>query len=94
MVPCSGSDLVWRVRCLREACLGIIKRAYPETKSEHREEYAAAFRSVGVKTNSQVQQHIQAQQKRWVQLFKVRSDSRSHITCGLSIISRNTGSSS
>uniref|UniRef100_A0AAR2LQY6 Ubiquitin-protein ligase E3C n=1 Tax=Pygocentrus nattereri TaxID=42514 RepID=A0AAR2LQY6_PYGNA len=71
MMPFSLSELVTLSRCLRDACLGIIKLAYPETKSEHREEYAAAFRSVGVKTNSQVQQHIQAQQKRWVQLFKV-----------------------
>ncbi|XP_066537591.1 ubiquitin-protein ligase E3C [Hoplias malabaricus] len=71
MMPFSLSELVTLSRCLRDACLGIIKLAYPETKSEHREEYAAAFRSVGVKTNSQVQQRIQAQQKRWVQLFKV-----------------------
>lgn len=72
MMPFSLTELVTLSRCLRDACLGIIKLAYPETKSEHREEYAAAFRSVGVKTNSQVQQRIQAQQKRWVQLFKVR----------------------
>ncbi|KAL0188192.1 hypothetical protein M9458_015291, partial [Cirrhinus mrigala] len=63
MMPFSLAELVTLSRCLRDACLGIIKLAYPETKTEHKED-------VGVKTNSQVQQRIQAQQKRWVQLFK------------------------
>lgn len=72
MMPFTISELVNLSRCLRDACLGIIKLAYPETKAEHREEYMAAFRSVGVKTNAEVQQRIQAEQKRWVQLFKVR----------------------
>ncbi|GAA6094490.1 ubiquitin-protein ligase E3C isoform X2 [Tachysurus ichikawai] len=71
MMPFSLPELVTLSRCLRDACLGIIKLAHPETKSGHSEEYAAAFRSVGVKTSSQVQQRIQNQQKRWVQLFKV-----------------------
>lgn len=71
MMPFTLSELVTLSRCLRDACLGIIKLAYPETKTEHREEYMAAFRSVGVKTNTEVQQRIQAEQKRWVQLFKV-----------------------
>uniref|UniRef100_A0AAY5EN53 Ubiquitin-protein ligase E3C n=1 Tax=Electrophorus electricus TaxID=8005 RepID=A0AAY5EN53_ELEEL len=71
MMPFSLAELVTLSRCLRDACLGIIKLAYPETKSEHREEYAAALRSVGVSPRSHAQQCIQAQQKRWVQLFKV-----------------------
>ncbi|XP_030204632.1 ubiquitin-protein ligase E3C isoform X1 [Gadus morhua] len=71
MMPFSLLELVTLSRCLRDACLGIIKLAYPETKTEHREEYMAAFRSVGVKTNMEVQQRILAEQKRWVQLFKV-----------------------
>ncbi|XP_041737018.1 ubiquitin-protein ligase E3C [Coregonus clupeaformis] len=71
MMPFTLSELVNLSRLLRDACLGIIKLAYPETKTEHREEYMAAFRSVGVKTNIEVQQRIQAEQKRWVQLFKV-----------------------
>lgn len=70
-MPFTLVELVTLSRCLRDACLGIIKLAYPETKTEHREEYMAAFRSVGVKTNTEVQQRIQAEQKRWVQLFKV-----------------------
>ena len=74
MMPFSLLELVTLSRCLRDACLGIIKLAYPETKTEHREEYMAAFRSVGVKTNMEVQQRIQAEQKRWVQLFKVGPD--------------------
>ncbi|KAJ8376784.1 hypothetical protein SKAU_G00073640 [Synaphobranchus kaupii] len=71
MMPFTLAELVTLSRCLRDACLGIIKLAYPETKTEHREEYIAAFRSVGVKTNSEMQQRILAEQKRWVQLFKV-----------------------
>uniref|UniRef100_A0A3B5M5D2 Ubiquitin-protein ligase E3C n=1 Tax=Xiphophorus couchianus TaxID=32473 RepID=A0A3B5M5D2_9TELE len=71
MMPFTLTELVTLSRCLRDACLGIIKLAYPETKAEHREEYMAAFRSVGVKTNTEVQRRIQAEQKRWVQLFKV-----------------------
>ncbi|XP_053485781.1 ubiquitin-protein ligase E3C [Ictalurus furcatus] len=72
MMPFSLPELVTLSRCLRDACLGIIKLAHPETKSGHSEEYAAAFRSVGVKPSSQVQQQrIQNQKKRWVQLFKV-----------------------
>lgn len=70
-MPFTLSELVNLSQLLRDACLGIIKLAYPETKTEHREEYMAAFRSVGVKTNTEVQQRIQAEQKRWVQLFKV-----------------------
>ncbi|EGW12438.1 Ubiquitin-protein ligase E3C [Cricetulus griseus] len=50
---------------------GIIKLAYPETKPEVREEYVTAFQSIGVTTNSEMQQCIQMEQKRWVQLFKV-----------------------
>ncbi|XP_076828121.1 ubiquitin-protein ligase E3C [Brachyhypopomus gauderio] len=71
MMPFSLAELVTLSRCLRDACLGIIKLAYPETKSEHRQDYAAALRSVGVSTSTRVQQCIHAQQKRWVQLFKV-----------------------
>ncbi|XP_034032519.1 ubiquitin-protein ligase E3C [Thalassophryne amazonica] len=71
MMPFTLSELVTLSRCLRDACLGIIKLAYPETKTEHREEYMAAFRSVGVKTDTEVQQRIQTEQKCWVQLFKV-----------------------
>ncbi|XP_072858992.2 ubiquitin-protein ligase E3C isoform X2 [Pogona vitticeps] len=71
MMPFPLDDLVILSRCLRDACLGIIKLAYPETKPEVREEYIAAFRSVGVTTNTEMQQCIQTEQKRWIQLFKV-----------------------
>ncbi|XP_042330178.1 ubiquitin-protein ligase E3C isoform X2 [Sceloporus undulatus] len=71
MMPFTLEELVILSRCLRDACLGIIKLAYPETKPEVREEYIAAFRSVGVTTNTEMQQCIQAEQKRWIQLFKV-----------------------
>ncbi|XP_057586381.1 ubiquitin-protein ligase E3C isoform X5 [Hippopotamus amphibius kiboko] len=71
MMPFTLEELVMLSRCLRDACLGIIKLAYPETKPEVREEYVIAFQSVGVTTNSEMQQCIQMEQKRWIQLFKV-----------------------
>uniref|UniRef100_A0A8C8RX40 Ubiquitin-protein ligase E3C n=1 Tax=Pelusios castaneus TaxID=367368 RepID=A0A8C8RX40_9SAUR len=71
MMPFTLEELVILSRCLRDACLGIIKLAYPETKPEVREEYIAAFRSVGVTTNTEMQECIQTEQKRWIQLFKV-----------------------
>ncbi|KAJ6659296.1 hypothetical protein lerEdw1_019167 [Lerista edwardsae] len=71
MMPFTLEELVILSRCLRDACLGIIKLAYPETKPEVREEYIVAFRSVGVSTSSEMQQCIQTEQKRWIQLFKV-----------------------
>uniref|UniRef100_A0A674GXF7 Ubiquitin-protein ligase E3C n=1 Tax=Taeniopygia guttata TaxID=59729 RepID=A0A674GXF7_TAEGU len=71
MMPFTLEELVILSRCLRDACLGIIKLAYPETKPEVREEYIAAFQSVGVTKNTEMQQCIQTEQKRWIQLFKV-----------------------
>ncbi|OBS68855.1 hypothetical protein A6R68_02605 [Neotoma lepida] len=71
MMPFTLEELILLSRCLRDACLGIIKLAYPETKPEVREEYVTAFQSIGVTTNSEMQQCIQMEQKRWVQLFKV-----------------------
>lgn len=78
MMPFTLEELVILSRCLRDACLGIIKLAYPETKPEVREEYIAAFRSVGVTTNTEMQQCIQTEQKRWIQLFKVLDVNFSH----------------
>lgn len=71
MMPFTLEELILLSRCLRDACLGIIKLAYPETKPEVREEYVSAFQSIGVTTNSEMQHCIQMEQKRWVQLFKV-----------------------
>ncbi|XP_017201138.1 ubiquitin-protein ligase E3C isoform X2 [Oryctolagus cuniculus] len=71
MMPFTLEELIMLSRCLRDACLGIIKLAYPETKPEVREEYIAAFQSIGVTTSSEMQQCIQMEQKRWIQLFKV-----------------------
>ncbi|XP_045352281.1 ubiquitin-protein ligase E3C isoform X2 [Leopardus geoffroyi] len=70
-MPFTLEELIMLSRCLRDACLGIIKLAYPETKPEVREEYITAFQSIGVTTNSEMQQCIQMEQKRWIQLFKV-----------------------
>ncbi|XP_067909501.1 ubiquitin-protein ligase E3C [Heterodontus francisci] len=74
MMPFSLRELVTLSRCLRDACLGIIHLAYPETKPEVREEYMVAFKSIGVRTNAEMQQRIEAERKRWIQLFKVISN--------------------
>ncbi|XP_048462036.1 ubiquitin-protein ligase E3C [Rhincodon typus] len=74
MMPFTLSELVTLSRCLRDACLGIIHLAYPETKPEVREEYMVAFKSIGVRTNTEMQQRIEAERKRWIQLFKVISN--------------------
>ncbi|XP_036855091.2 ubiquitin-protein ligase E3C isoform X6 [Manis javanica] len=71
MMPFTLEELIMLSRCLRDACLGIIKLAYPETKPDVREEYIIALQSVGVTTNYEMQQCIQMEQKRWIQLFKV-----------------------
>lgn len=71
LMPFTLEELVVLSRCLRDACLGIIKLAYPETKPEVREGYLAAFQSVGGTAGADVQRRVQLEQKRWVQLFKV-----------------------
>jgi ubiquitin-protein ligase E3 C len=73
MMPFTLEELILLSRCLRDACLGIIKLAYPETRPEVREEYITAFQSIGVTASAEMQQCIQVEQKRWVQLFKVHS---------------------
>ncbi|XP_032900349.1 ubiquitin-protein ligase E3C isoform X2 [Amblyraja radiata] len=71
MMPFTLRELVTLSRCLRDACLGIIHLAYPETKPEVREEYIVAFKSIGVRTNAEMQERIETERKRWIQLFKV-----------------------
>ncbi|XP_062900489.1 ubiquitin-protein ligase E3C isoform X1 [Mobula hypostoma] len=74
MMPFTLRELVTLSRCLRDACLGIIHLAYPETKPEVREEYIVAFKSIGVHTNAEMQERIESERKRWIQLFKVISN--------------------
>eukprot|EP00062_Callorhinchus_milii_P022092 gi/632979508/ref/XP_007906509.1/ PREDICTED: ubiquitin-protein ligase E3C [Callorhinchus milii] len=81
MMPFTLRELVTLSRCLRDACLGIIHLAYPETKPEVREEYIVAFKSIGVRTNAEMQQRIEAERKRWIQLFKVISNLVKMLKC-------------
>ncbi|KAL0618586.1 Ubiquitin-protein ligase E3C [Plecturocebus cupreus] len=81
MMPFTLEELIMLSRCLRDACLGIIKLAYPETKPEVREEYITAFQSIGVTTSSEMQQCIQMEQKRWIQLFKRNRNAGLFQTC-------------
>ncbi|KAM7120241.1 ubiquitin-protein ligase E3C isoform 5-T5 [Molossus nigricans] len=71
LMPFSLEELVALSRSLRDACLGIIKLAYPETKPEVREEYLTAFQSIGAAASTEEQPCVQTGQKRWIQLFKV-----------------------
>ncbi|XP_066090639.1 ubiquitin-protein ligase E3C isoform X1 [Saccopteryx bilineata] len=71
LMPFTLEELIVLSRCLRDACLGIIKLAYPETKPEVREEYVTAFQSIGVTASAEMHQCVQMEQKRWIQLFKV-----------------------
>ncbi|KAG3289179.1 UBE3C-containing [Ictidomys tridecemlineatus] len=72
MMPFTLEELVALSRCLRDACLGIIKLAYLETKPEvQMRECVTAFQSISVTTSAEMQQCIQMEQKCWIQLFKV-----------------------
>ena len=70
-MPFALSDLVLMSRVLRDACLGIIELAHPETRPEVREEYKLAFRSIGSSRTSVSTVELLRQQKTWSHLFKV-----------------------
>ena len=65
-------ELVPMILLLREACLGIIELAHPETRPEVKEEYKVAFRSVGVQQPELTKLQLQQQCATWGHLFRVR----------------------
>ncbi|XP_054430760.1 ubiquitin-protein ligase E3C [Pteronotus mesoamericanus] len=71
LMPFTLEELVALSRSLRDACLGIIKLAYPEARPEVREQYVSALQSVGAATRAGLQQCVQTERERWIQLFKV-----------------------
>ena len=58
-------------RALRDACMGIIELAHPETRPEVREEYRLALQSVGVVHRTCSQSQLRRTQLMWRRLFKV-----------------------
>ena len=70
-MPFKLPELVVMSRALRDACLGIIELAHPETRPEVREEYKLAFQSIGAARKTQSTDELRRQQKTWSHLFKV-----------------------
>ncbi|XP_061411231.1 ubiquitin-protein ligase E3C [Lethenteron reissneri] len=71
-MPFSLDELVAMSACLRDACLGMIHLAYPESRPELRESYAVALQSVG--SSMPAEHRLQEQRQRYTQLFKVISN--------------------
>lgn len=70
-MPFSLGELEVLSRALRDACIGIIELAHPETRPEVREEYRLALQSVGVVQRTCSQSQLRVTQLMWRRLFKV-----------------------
>ena len=70
-MPFTLPELVVMSRALRDACMGIVELAHPETRPEVREEYRLALQSVGVVQRSCSQSQLRLTQLMWRRLFKV-----------------------
>ena len=70
-MPFSVKELVPMAQALRDACVGIIELAHPDTKPTLREDYMKAFHSVGVLQNVLSMDELQRQRDTWAYLFKV-----------------------
>ncbi|CAH1772399.1 unnamed protein product [Owenia fusiformis] len=73
-MPFKVSELVPMSLELRNACLGIIELAHPDTKPTLREDYRKAFQSVGVNLlDTLSKEQLEYKRKTWAHLFKVIS---------------------
>ena len=74
-MPFQISELIPMSQALRDACLGIIELAHPETKPALRDDYRAAFISVAsgpsVVGAMMTLDDLQKQRNTWAQLFRV-----------------------
>ena len=70
-MPFNVKELVPMAQALRDACVGIIELAHPDTKPLLREDYMKAFHSVGVQHNTLSLNELQQQRDTWAYLFKV-----------------------
>lgn len=70
-MPFNVKELVPMSQALRDASVGIIELAHPDTKPLLREDYMKAFHSVGVQPNALSLSELQQQRDTWAYLFKV-----------------------
>ncbi|XP_070563134.1 ubiquitin-protein ligase E3C-like [Ptychodera flava] len=71
LMPFRLSELVQMSLTLRDACLGMIELAHPETKPSVTEDYMKAMTSVGVVRDIISPQDLQKQTENWAHVFKV-----------------------
>ena len=71
-MPFHVTELVPMSQVLRDACLGLIELAHPETRPAMKEDYKKAFQSVGVMQQVYSAQELHKQLETWAFLFKVR----------------------
>lgn len=72
-MPFQLTDLVFMSLALRDACVGIIELAHPETKPTLKEDYRKAFQSVGATSNLLTLDELTRQMDTWAYLFKVKA---------------------
>ena len=70
-MPFQICQLVPMSQALRDACIGIIELAHPDTKPTLKEDYRKAFQSVGLAHNMLTVEQLQKQMDTWAYLFKV-----------------------
>lgn len=70
-MPFRVGELVPMSLALRDACLGLIELAHPDTRPAMKEDYKKAFQSVGVTQHVLTAQELQQQLEIWAYLFKV-----------------------
>lgn len=70
-MPFSVAELVPMSQWLRDACLGIIELAHPDTRPTIKDDYKKAFRSVGVLQDELTSEDLDRQRETWAYLFKV-----------------------
>ena len=71
-MPFDVKELVPMSQALRDACVGIIELAHPDTKPLLKEDFMKAFQSIGVQQNILTFDELQQQRDTWAYLFKVR----------------------
>ncbi|XP_013415236.1 ubiquitin-protein ligase E3C [Lingula anatina] len=69
-MPFSVAELVLMSAALRDACLGIIEIAHPESKRSLQQEYVSALKSVGVKQKITSKEELEEKKQTWAFLFQ------------------------